>query len=119
MRAGHDLRVIESADWLMVNTVQNQQLVQQLSLELDLGESEAIALAIETKADYLLIDERKGSLRAADLGVPTIGLLRVILELKLRGIIDQVRPVIDSMRQTGGFWLSEALYQRVLQAAGE
>jgi predicted nucleic acid-binding protein len=74
---------------------------------------------LEVQADYLLIDERKGSQRALELGVPTIGLLRVILELKLRRIIPEVKTVLDEMRETGGFWMGEALYQRVLEAAGE
>ncbi len=119
IRSGYDLKAIESAEWLVVQEVKNQAVVMQLHKELDLGESEAIALALEVQADYLLIDERKGSQRALELGVPTIGLLRVILELKLRRIIPKVKTVLDEMRETGGFWMGEALYQRVLEAAGE
>lgn len=29
------------------------------------------------------------------------------------------KTVLDEMRETGGFWMGEALYQRVLEAAGE
>ena len=94
-------------------------MVAELQQSLDVRESEAIALALETKADYLLIDERKGSHKADSLGVPTIGLLRVILELKSRKIIPLVRPVLDEIKETGGFWLSDRLYARVLEAAGE
>lgn len=87
--------------------------------DLDRGESEAIALAVEIKADYLLIDERKGSQKAEELGLSTIGLLRVILELKTNGIIVAVKPVLEEIRQKGGFWISKELYHRVLAAAEE
>ena len=117
--AGHDLQVIRTADWLRVLPVKNLQLVSELQQGLDVGESEAIVLALETQADYLLIDERKGSRQADALGIPTIGLLRVILELKARKIIAQVKPVLDEIKMAGGFWLSDRLYARVLEAAGE
>lgn len=60
-RSGHDLRAFETAEWLVVSAVQNRAMVATLNRELDLGESEAIVLAIEMQADYLLIDERKGT----------------------------------------------------------
>ena len=116
---GHDMTLMKEAKWLVVQSVKDQPLVTELRQDLDQGESEAIVLALETKADYLLIDERKGSNKADSLGVPTIGLLRVILELKKQHIIPLVRPVLDEMRLTGGFWLSERLYLRVLEAAEE
>lgn len=117
--AGHDLQVIRKADWIKVHEVKNRQLVEQLLQNLDIGESEAIVLAMETQADYLLIDERKGSRQADALGIPTIGLLRVILELKSRQIIPEVKAVLDEIVDTGGFWMSDRLYARVLAAAGE
>jgi len=58
-------------------------------------------------------------LKAKELGVQTIGLLRVIIEAKARRTIHDVRPILDAMRQTGGFWISDSLYSRVLEIAGE
>ena len=42
----------------------------------------------------------------------------VVALAKRTGVIDQVRPVIDQLRQQG-FRLSEKLYEEVLRAAGE
>ena len=50
---------IEKLKWIEVKTVSNQKLVQALKMELDEGESEAIALAVELNAELLLIDERR------------------------------------------------------------
>jgi predicted nucleic acid-binding protein len=46
------------------------------------GEAEAIALAIERKADLLLVDERRGRHAARASGVRVTGLLGVIAQAK-------------------------------------
>jgi predicted nucleic acid-binding protein len=48
-----------------------------------------------------------------------MGLIGVLVQCKQRGLIPQVRPVIDALRLQAGFWISDALYQRVLHDAGE
>ncbi len=46
--------------WLRSQRASDQTLVTSLLAEIDLAEAEAIALAIELRADLLLIDERIG-----------------------------------------------------------
>ncbi len=50
--------------WLEPHQVQNKPLAQALSLELDKGESEAIALAVDLKTEMLVMDESMGRERA-------------------------------------------------------
>ena len=50
--------------WLEPREVQNKPLAQALSLELDKGESEAIALAVDLKIEMLVMDESMGRERA-------------------------------------------------------
>jgi len=54
-----------------------------------------------------------------ELGLRFIGLLGVLVEAKQNGYISAVQPVLDSLIAKAGFWVSQALYRRVLQAAGE
>jgi predicted nucleic acid-binding protein len=54
--------------------------------DLDAGETQAIVLAIELHADLLLMDERKGTKAARDMGLLTIGVFGVLLEAKRRGL---------------------------------
>lgn len=57
----------------------------ELSVLLDRGEAEAITLAVETKPDFLLMDERKGRRLAEERGLAVIGALGVLLEASRRG----------------------------------
>jgi len=56
----------------------------QNTVQLDPGESEAIALALEINADLLLIDERRGRTEANRLDIRITGLLGVLVEAKQR-----------------------------------
>ena len=107
------------APWIRVQAVQDRRLVEALQLELDKGEAEAIALAVERSADLLLIDELAGRRVAERLQVPTLGLLGVLLYAKRKGIIEAVRPILDELVQKAGFWVGKELYTRVLREAGE
>ena len=56
--------------------------------ELDVGEKEAITLALQSRADLLLIDERDGTAAARALGLTTTGTLGVLDPASTRGLID-------------------------------
>ncbi|MDB9527744.1 DUF3368 domain-containing protein [Oscillatoria sp. CS-180] len=112
---------VQSAQWLKVQPVINQSIVQQLRTKarLDPGESEAIALALELDADLLLIDERRGRIEADRLGIRITGLLGVLVEAKQKKLILAVQPLMDSLIATSNFRISPALYQQILDLVGE
>jgi predicted nucleic acid-binding protein len=86
---------------------------------LDAGEAEAIALALEIGADALLIDEEIGRSAAIAHQLRTFGALGVLLQAKAAGFLPLVKPVLDDLRTRAGFWCSENLRVRILQAARE
>lgn len=53
-------KAIDSLKWIEIESASNFELIKRLESDLDAGESEAIALAIEFKADFLIIDELIG-----------------------------------------------------------
>lgn len=110
-----------SLDWIEVQQPTDSALVATLQTEhnLDRGESEAIALALELEADELLIDERLGRREASRLGISVTGLLGILLLAKRRGLISVIRPVLDDLINEAGFRVSSQLYAEVLIAAGE
>jgi hypothetical protein len=105
--------------WVEVREVNDRSMVSRLEAEVDLGEAEALVLALELKADRLLIDEQQGRAIAERLGLRYIGVLGVLLEAKRRGHLSAVRPLLDELVATAGFWISEKLRREVLDAAGE
>ncbi len=110
---------VAAADWIERHAVHNQALVTALQRDLDRGEAESIALALELDADLVLLDEKEGRRAANRLGLRVIGVVGILLEAKANSYIDAVHPHLDALRQTAGFYLSESLYQYALALAGE
>ena len=86
---------------------------------LDAGESAAIALCLNQKADALLIDESLGREVAARLGVRTIGILGVLIEARRRRLIPDVNTILQRLETEAGFWIAPGLRDRVLALANE
>ena len=51
----HQKNELNKISWIKIKKPVNQKFVNELTIELDLGESESIALAKELQATYLLI----------------------------------------------------------------
>ena len=79
--------------------------------ELGPGEREAIALALETNADFLLIDETDGRRTAIQNGVPDKGTLGMLEEAAKRNLVD-LTEAVGKLKATGIF-LSEDIVQGV------
>ena len=105
--------------WVEIRTVGDRSMLLRLLQDLDPGEAEALALAVELKADRVLIDGRHEREVAERLGLRFIGVLGVLLEAKDRGHLVAVRPVLDELVDSKRFWLSTRLRREVLKAAGE
>lgn len=110
---------IDAAEWICERAVEDRTLANALNLELDAGEAEAITLAVETDAELLLMDERRGRKTATRLGRRVIGVLGVLVEAKQGGHLPAIRPILDDLDSKAGFRMSHALYERVLAVAGE
>lgn len=109
---------VRQAAWVELVVVADRTLVALLEQDVDMGEAEAIALAVERGADLVLLDERPARRRADLLGLRYTGVVGVLLEAKERGLVSAVRPVLDAMRASG-FWLSDAVYRQALALVGE
>ena len=93
--------------------------VQQFLLNLDAGESEALAVAMEIHAEAVLMDEAAGRRAATENGIVWFGTLGILLLAKNQGHLGQIRPLIDRLIEELDFFVSEKLRQEVLELAGE
>jgi uncharacterized protein len=97
----------QTEGWLQVATLANLAMAASLRLAgLDQGESEAIALAVETSASLLLMDEKKGRIAARRLGVPVSGALAIVAAARRAGQISSARTEIARLRTEAGFSIS-------------
>ena len=112
-------REVAAADWITTQAVDQAVVVKLLLREVDRGEAEAIALAVQTQAEMLLLDERKARSVAAYLDIHVAGLLDVLQAAKQYHLIAAIQPVLDDLVARANFRLSRKLYQRTLRAAGE
>ncbi|RAM48683.1 MAG: DUF3368 domain-containing protein [Hapalosiphonaceae cyanobacterium JJU2] len=109
---------IKSVNWIQTLNITNTALFQTLQSNLDIGEAEAITLAVELNADRLIVDERRGRKEAIRLGLRVTGILGILLAAKQQGLVLRIQPLLDDLI-ANGFWIREELYAELLQLAGE
>ena len=105
-------------DWIIIEQAVNIQMQQLLELQLDKGESSAIALALETLECTIILDDLKARKIAERLGLDITGTIGIIIKAKLKGIIPSIKPLIDKIKTTD-FRVSEDIEKQAMIAAGE
>jgi predicted nucleic acid-binding protein len=110
---------IKKADWIFVEKVKDRNLTLLLMQNLDKGEAEAIALAIEKNADIILLDETDAREAADIYRIEKTGVLGILLLAKLKNEIPNLKQEIEKLKTMADFWLKESLIQNVLREAGE
>jgi uncharacterized protein len=110
---------VAEAPWIIVRPVVTSETVKRLSLELDRGEAETIALA-EQFDNYLtiLLDDRKARRLARERSLQVLGSAGVLVLAKDRGLIPLVGPVLDELR-SAGLYLSDVAYRELLAISDE
>jgi len=113
-------RKIEDAlgSWLREEKVEGRQVVDILLADLDFGEAEVIALAHETSAERIVMDDLDGRRFARRLKLEPIGTLGLLLAARLRGELGSLREEIERLERQG-FRASPSLVEAVLRASGE
>jgi predicted nucleic acid-binding protein len=105
-------------EWVKIVQVTDPYKQALLELQIDKGESSAIALALELPDSTIILDDYKARKIAEQLNLHYTGTIGVIVKAKLKGIIPSIKPLLNKIKQTN-FRLSTELEIQTLQAASE
>jgi uncharacterized protein len=114
----HGEPTIPGLEWIEVWSVQNQPAVDILAQELDRGEAEVLALALERSADWVIMDASLARTAASLLQLRCMGTIGILITSKARGFITAVKEPLDAM-MAAGLWVSPELYEQILRKIGE
>ena len=104
--------------WLKVKPVQNASVVATLKTQMDAGEAEAIALAMELGDVLLILDDKKARRVAQQIDLKVIGTVGMLLRGKRQGVITEIKPLISALLQAD-FRISEGIVREALRLSGE
>lgn len=105
--------------WIEIRAASNEPLLTSLKQDLDDGEAEVIALAIEHQAELVLLDETEARRIAGIFDLKKTGAIGILIRAKLEGKIQDLRTELDRLRTVGGFWIEERLYNAAVSSVGE
>jgi predicted nucleic acid-binding protein len=105
--------------WIEISSAPQIFPPEVMQAELGIGESAAITLCLNQKADVLLIDEKLGREIAIRLGIRIVGIAWVLIDAKNEKLIPSVKVLLDRLEAEANFWISSDFRLHVLQLAGE
>jgi len=110
-------QAVSEAKWLEIQAPV-QTILEPLSILVDRGEAEAIALAQSTPNSIVLLDDARSRRVAERLGIRRIGTLGILRRGKKAGLIAEVKAEIEQLR-TNGIYIRSSLVEAVLRDVGE
>ena len=110
-------KILDALDskWLQVEEVQDSAILRIIKRELDAGEAEAIALVLENRAEWVLLDETEARRIAKDLGLKVTGVLGILLRACCQKRIPSLRTEMERLREKAGFYISDHLFEDLLK----
>ena len=110
---------IKNAKWIKVINIEETPLLRLLKKDLDNGEAETIAYALQKKNALVLLDEDDAREIADFYKIEKTGVIGILIRAKTEGKIPLLKPVLDELRNKAGFWIKDSLYKDVLKVVGE
>jgi predicted nucleic acid-binding protein len=106
-------------EFLRVASPKSVDAVRESFAGLGSGECQALALAVERHADFVLIDDGEARAAAKRLNLVPLGVLGTLVRAKDVGLVPTVAPLIDRLVEEIGFRVSPQVRRDVLDLANE
>ena len=113
-----DTVIKASNSWLKIGIVKDKNLLNVLTKELGEGESEAICLAIEQKARWVILDDQDARRYAHRYGLNVIGTLGLLAWAKKSGIIKSFKTEVAKL-QRADFYALPLLIKKLIEELDE
>lgn len=110
-------KVRQAAAWFVIQEP-DPNLAKSLSILVDEGEAQAIALAQTVEDCTIILDDSRARKIAERMGIRQIGTVGLLLRAKRRGLIERIRPHLEALI-AHGIYIRKELIDAVLKEAGE
>lgn len=110
-------QAVSQLTWLEIQAPE-ALILEPLSILVDRGEAEAIALAQSTPDSTVLLDDAQARRVAERLGIRRIGTLGILPKAKKAGLIVELKVYIEQLG-TNGIYIRPSLIDAVLRDVGE
>lgn len=104
--------------WIHIKEIQNEMAKSMYKTMLHEGEVEVMILAKEECADLVIIDDKNAKKHAKYLGLSVTGTLGVLIKAKQRGMIPELKPLLETMIQNN-IYIKDSLIKLCLEQVGE
>jgi len=108
---------VANLSWLEIRKPE-PQVLQPLSILVDPGEAEVIALAQSIENSIVLLDDSQARRVAERFDIPRIGTLGLLRRAKKQGLVREIRPLIEQLK-ANNIYMADRLIEAVLQDVGE
>ena len=103
--------------WIEIRQIERRSVSERVD-SLGAGEREAILLALDGYADWVILDDLDARYQAEICGIQVIGTVGLLASARQKNMIASVAPILNAL-EVVGMWLSEDLKRRVLELVDE
>lgn len=114
---GVSVPILTDYPWIEIRQIERRSVSERVD-SLGAGEREAILLALDGYADWVILDDLDARHQAEICGIQVIGTVGLLASARQKDMIESVAPVLNAL-EVAGMWLSEDLKRRVLELVDE
>jgi predicted nucleic acid-binding protein len=103
-------------DWVEIIAVKDKHKQHLFEVQVDRGESSAMALSLEMEDTLLIIDDYKARRLAKTLNIDYTGTIGILILAKHKGIISSIKPSLERIKETNFRISAELELQALIEA---